>query len=167
MGIDEYDLNFRSLWYIAHGLQIDDSSARRRTLDPKQCLLKYNYKGGQSESVISPIKLKQLFVPFVILICGLLLAFFQLLRELMHAHFERQMTSQVVSAPAATSTKVEIDSPPAEKSVKAPQQGTTAAVADAESKVVIESPLAVVDISNGDPDEHVTSSRPSSPYEIK
>ena len=82
----------------------------------------------------------------------------------MHAHFERQMTSQIVSAPAAITTKVEIDSPPAKKSVSASQQGT----ADAESKIVIESPLAVVDISNGDPDdEHVTSSRPSSPYEIK
>ena len=60
--------------------------------------------------------------------------------------------SQVVSAPAAT--QVEIDSPPAEKSVSAPRQHDSgAAVADAESKVVIESPLAVVDISNGDPDE--------------
>ena len=56
-----------------------------------QCLLKYNYKGGQYESAISPIKLKQLFVPFMILICGYLLACFQFLRELMHAHFEKQM----------------------------------------------------------------------------
>ena len=56
---------------------------------------------------------------------------FQFLRELMHAHFERQMTSQVVSAPTAITTKIEIDSPLAEKSVSAPQHDSAAAVADA------------------------------------
>ena len=51
-----------------------------------QCLLNYNSKGVQAESVISPIKLKQLFVPFVFLLCGYILALFQFVREKMHEH---------------------------------------------------------------------------------
>ena len=73
---------------------------KREVIGDGQCLLKYNHKGGESESLISPIKLKQLAVPFVILICGYLLAFFQYIRELMHAHFERQMLLEVESIQA-------------------------------------------------------------------
>ena len=37
-----------------------------------------------------PITLKQLFVPFLFLICGWILGILQFLREKMHAHFRRQ-----------------------------------------------------------------------------
>lgn len=66
-------------------------------------MLTYNYKGVHAESIISPIKLKQLFIPFVILKIGCLLAFIQFLRELMHAHFERQI-NQVTYAPVVNSS---------------------------------------------------------------
>jgi len=84
-------LNYRSLWYISYGFELHFESSREAIGTAGQCLLKYNNKGGQIESVISAIKLKQLFVPFTVLICGYLLACFQFLRELIHAHFERQM----------------------------------------------------------------------------
>ena len=124
----------------------------------RQCLLKYNYKGGQSESVISPIELKQLFVPFMILICGLLLAFIQFLRELMHAHFEKQKNS----APVSTVKSIEV---PTETNVSNQSKTNTVIESNFKSNqdiplsttvttlaIVIDASLTVVDISN-DPNE--------------
>ena len=59
-----------------------------------QCLLNYNSKGVQAESSISPLKLKQLFVPFVILLCGYLLALFQFIREMMYQHLIKRQREQ-------------------------------------------------------------------------
>ena len=157
---------YRSLWYITHGFQSHFESSRE-VIGTGQCQLKYNYKGGQSERVISPIKLKQLFIPFVILICGLLLAFFQFLRELMHAHFERQMMNQVDSAPTAVTTADEgvVDEstdtdPSSSQSEKIAKDFELKAVPTADAPVVTmvtvavrESPLVVVDISSDDSDD--------------
>ena len=139
----------------------------REATGTRQCLLKYNNKGGQSERVISPIKLKQLFVPFVILICGWLLAFFQFLRELMHAHFERQMMNQVDFAPPAVITADEgvVDEstdtdPSSSQSEKIAENFESKAVPTADAPVITivtvavrESPLVVVDISSDDSDD--------------
>ena len=75
----------RSLWNIAHGFTGHLEASR-----PSPCLLQYDDKGVQTESNLSPIKLKQLFVPFLFLICGWILGILQFLREKMHAHFRRQ-----------------------------------------------------------------------------
>ena len=65
-----------------------------------RCLLKYNSKGVETEHRISPIKLKQLFVPFAILIGGWILGFLQFLREKMHAYFRRQWIKEQKNAAA-------------------------------------------------------------------
>jgi len=164
--------NFRSLWYITHGFQSHYESLRE-VIGTGQCLLKYNYKGGQSERVISPIKLKQLFIPFVILLCGWLLAFFQFLRELMHAHFDKQMMNQVNSVPPVVTPTAEVvvdpdtGSPPAEpiiENLESKQVRTNASTVV--TVIVIEAPLTVVDISN-DSNQEVAFSRPALPNEIK
>ena len=147
---------YRSLWYITHGFQSHFESSRE-VIGTGQCQLKYNYKGGQSERVISPIKLKQLFVPFVILICGWLLAFFQFLRELMHAHIKRQMMNQIRSVPAVTTAEVAVESPPIDPDTSSHSESTQSehsesklvpAVVAIIMETIIESPLVVVDISN-------------------
>ena len=166
-----YIYYFRSLWYISHGFAMHLESSREAT-GTRQCLLKYNNKGGQSENVISPIKLKQLSVPFVILICGWLLAFFQFLRELMHAHFERQMMNQVESAPPAVITaEVVVDpdtgSHPAEPIIEYSESKQVRNNASTVVTVIaIEAPLTVVDISNHSNQEEAPS-RPALPNEIK
>ena len=76
------------------------------------CLLKYNNKGVQYEHKISPITLKQLFIPFLFLICGWILGFLQFLREKMHAHFRCQMiTEQENAHPITTSVPPVIEAP--------------------------------------------------------
>ena len=140
----------RSLWYIAHGFT-SHADSLRETIGTGQCLLKYNNKGGQSESVISPIKLKQLFVPFLILICGFLLAFFQFLRELMHARFERQLSIPAVTNevlfehtdPDTTSHSEPIVTDADSKSK--PQHNNNANVVTSTTTAFIEFPLPVVD----------------------
>ena len=181
-----YIYYFRSLWYISHGFAMHLESSREAT-GTRQCLLKYNNKGGQSENVISPIKLKQLSVPFVILICGWLLAFFQFLRELMHAHFERQMMNQVNPAPTAVTTaEVVVESPPTDPDTNShPAESSQSIIENAKPKLVcaeapvihvglavtvVESPLIVVDFSNdldGENDEALTSRPSLLPNEIK
>ena len=89
---------------MAHGFTQVNSKGR--------CFLKYNSKGFQVESAISPIKLQQLFIPFLFLICGYLLAFFQFLRELMHGHFRRQMMIEQENAARDTNAALSIDMPP-------------------------------------------------------
>ena len=70
----------RSLWYIAHGFT-QHKFKTREYAGTGQCLLKYNTKGVQAVSAISPIKLKQLFVPFMFLFGGYILALLQFIRE--------------------------------------------------------------------------------------
>ena len=77
-----------------------------------ECLLKYNSKGVQSESEISPITLKQLFVPFTILICGWIFGVFLFLREKMHEYFRRQMIDEEETAhPVTAATPPATESP--------------------------------------------------------
>ena len=82
----------------------------RDVIGTGQCLLKYNSKGVQTESKISPIKLKQLFVPFAMLIGGWILGFLQFLREKMHAYFRRQWIKEQENA--ATPVPPAIQPPP-------------------------------------------------------
>ena len=59
-----------------------------------------------------PITLKQLFVPFLFLICGWILGILQFLREKMHAHFRRQrMIEQEKAPPIATAAPPAIEAP--------------------------------------------------------
>ena len=96
---------FRSLWYLAHGFTV---SVKLKG----QCLLQYNNKGVHRESNLSPIALKQLFVPFLFLICGWILGILQFLREKMHAHFRRQrMIEQEKAPPIATAAPPAIEAP--------------------------------------------------------
>ena len=132
--------NCRSLWYIAHGFTLP--------AQPKgKCFLKYNSKGYQTKSKISPITLEQLVVPFVILICGYLLAIFQLLRELMHAHFRRQMIiEQEIDPPVA------IAAPPSDPDINSHPISATATpssippVDTVVPAIISESPLIITDI---------------------
>ena len=75
-----------SLWYLAHGFTVH---SERNILSPKakRCLIKYNSKGVQTEHVLSPIELKQLFVPFAILFVGYFLATIAFIGELIHHKF--------------------------------------------------------------------------------
>ena len=97
--------NFRSLWYIAHGFTL--------TTKPKgQCFVQYNTKGVETNHKISPITLKQLFVPFTILICGWILGVFLFLREKMHEYFRRQMIDEEETAhPVTAATPPATESP--------------------------------------------------------
>jgi hypothetical protein len=70
----------------------------------EKCFLKYNRKGVQAESILSPLKLKQLFVPFVILLCGWLISFFQFLRERMNDYFGREQEQAEMAAHPMNST---------------------------------------------------------------
>ena len=114
----------------------------------------------------------------MILICGWLLAFFQFLRELMWAHFERQM-NKVDSTPAVTNAGAfhsppstsdpDTSSHPTEKIIsesKMIPQRNAVAPAGVESRIIIEyeSPLKVIDISD---DLNTVTTKPSSPFEIK
>lgn len=137
--------------------------------------MNYNYKGVHAESAISPIKLKQLFVPFVILICGSSMAFFQFLRELMHSHFERQMTNnqQITMSPSSdpdTSTHHPAEAIIVESRPMPQQHDIAPSFIAVETKVIIEhtsrtAALKVIDISD-DSDDDFTP-RSTSPYEIK
>ena len=134
-------------------------------------MLEYNYKGVQAESVISPIKLKQLFIPFVILICGWLLAFFQFLRELMQAHFERQMMTNQVDPASVVNHQVLLESNDPDRSshpekglveIKSTSKHIPSPPSVEETKVVIEhhSLLKVDDISDNSDDDNTTTSPP-------
>ena len=83
-------LKCRSLWYLAHGFT---AQAEKNVLSvrARQCLLKYNSKGVQTERIISPIQLKQLFVPFAILFTGYAMATIAFIFELIvHKRSKRQ-----------------------------------------------------------------------------
>jgi hypothetical protein len=58
---------------LAHGFTYH---AEKNILSGKarRCLLRYNSKGVQVERILSPIQLKQLFIPFAILFTGYALA---------------------------------------------------------------------------------------------
>ena len=68
------------MWNIAHGFHVYWERSREYT-GTGQCLLKYNNKGVDTQSVLSPINLTQLFVPFLVLFVGCLLAIIQFIRE--------------------------------------------------------------------------------------
>ena len=83
-------LKCRSLWYLAHGFT---SRAEKNVLSvrARRCLLKYNSKGVQTERILSPIQLKQLFVPFAILFTGYAMATIAFIFELIvHKRSKRQ-----------------------------------------------------------------------------
>jgi hypothetical protein len=67
------------LWYDAYGL----ANYWRREIYTinEECRLKYNSKGFEAKSAHAPLRLKQLYVPFVMLLVGYLIAFFQFARE--------------------------------------------------------------------------------------
>ena len=91
--------NCRSLWNIAHGFHVYWERTREYT-GTGQCLLNYNNKGVDTQSVLAPLNLIQLFVPFLVLFCGCLLALFQFIREKMHNHLNRKDVKPVRAIPA-------------------------------------------------------------------
>ena len=81
---------------MAHGLWDYWEKTREYKGTADKCYLKYNRKGVETQSAISPIQLKQLFVPFVILLCGWLIGFFLFLRERMYDYLRSQEEAENV-----------------------------------------------------------------------
>ena len=77
------------LWYAAFGMEY----YWRRSVASKinqECLLNYNAKGVEATTANAPLKLKQLYVPFVLLLIGHLIALFLFAREKMYEYLMAQ-----------------------------------------------------------------------------
>ena len=81
---------------MAHGFT---TRAEKNVLSGKarRCLLNYNSKGVQTERIISPIQIKQLFVPFAILFTGFALATMAFIFELIIYKRSTRQTTVVIS----------------------------------------------------------------------
>ena len=115
-----------SLWYLAHGFTVH---SERNILSPKakRCLIKYNSKGVQTEHVLSPIELKQLFVPFAILFVGYFLATIAFIGELIHHKFVGRRGKQGIELKevGTSENKADVKNPanPAKELVKGGRDG--------------------------------------------
>lgn len=73
------------LWYAAFGMEFYWRRSVASKIN-KECLLKYNQKGVEAITDNAPLKLKQLYVPFVLLLIGHLIELFQCARDKMHQY---------------------------------------------------------------------------------
>ncbi len=69
----------RSLWYHASGIYNYWFVLREKY--PKQCMLRYNSNGQSTTRSSRRLKLKQFYLPFLILFGGYVLAFIHFIRE--------------------------------------------------------------------------------------
>ena len=77
------------LWYDAFGLDLY-WKRQVKYATTGECLLKYNAKGAEATTANAPLKLKQLYVPFVLLLIGHLIALFLFAREKMYEYLMAQ-----------------------------------------------------------------------------
>ena len=79
-------INCRMLWLDAFGL----GYYWRKSVYTinEECRMKYNNKGVEAKKANAPLKLKQLYVPFLLLLVGYLLAALQFAREKMHEYLQ-------------------------------------------------------------------------------
>ena len=71
---------------MSHGLAI---VVRRKYFPRDDCYLLYNSRGYEAKKTDSPLKLKQFYFPFILLLIGICLSILQFLREIMNGPSRR------------------------------------------------------------------------------